>query len=178
MLFLLSILVVFTALAIAATLARKRKFLSSEHNPSNNLSAENFRPLFEPTEDEVRVFARDEKLRIERAGIENERLLKEAKNAETLELTESWSKNPDRKGAIELLLRASETANAETFGNVAEKILRIWRANRVDNLTSLELADLLDSHFRILPQQERAAGAMFRLREEIETLRTRSEDVT
>ncbi|MBS1794158.1 MAG: hypothetical protein JSS81_09905 [Acidobacteria bacterium] len=148
-----------------------------EQNPPKNLSAADFRPLFEPTEDEIRAFERAEQARLDAARAEERRRIADARIGETREFAKSWSLAPDRKGTIELLFRASQTENAEIFSEISENVLQLWREHRIENLTALELADLLDSHFRILPQQERTSGAVFRLREEIGRLRARSEEI-
>jgi len=66
---------------------------------------------------------------------------------------------------------ASESENAKIFSEISENVIKLWRENRIENLEARDLADLLDSHFRTLPQQERTSGELFWLREEIENLR-------
>jgi hypothetical protein len=95
----------------------------------------------------------------------------EEKAEKISEFEKAWSAAPDRKRTIELLFLAAQSENAKIFSEVSESVLNLWRENRIENLTAHDLADLLDSHFRILPQQERTSGAIFWLKKEIERLR-------
>lgn len=171
MLILFTILVVLSAAATLGFYVRRRNSLSIEQNPPKNLSAANFRPLFQPTEDELRAFERQEKAEAEAKKAEETRRISEEKTGEVSEFERTWAQSPDRKGTIELLFLACETENAKIFSETSENVIKLWRENRIENLTAQDLADLLDSHFRILPQQERTSGALFWLREEIENLR-------
>ena len=171
MLFLFTILVVLSAVAMLAIIAKRRNSNLLEQNPPKNLSAENFRPLFQPTEEELRALEREENARIKAKEAENERRIIVEKTEKAFEFEKIWCVLPDRKKTIELLFLASESENAQTFSKCALNVIKLWRENRIENLTARDLAELLDSHFRTLPQQERTSGAIFWLKEEIERLR-------
>ena len=172
MLYLFTILVVLSAIAALAIFAKRRNSNLLEQNPPKNFEAENFRPLFQPTEEDIRAFEREENAQMEAKKAEEARRILIEKAEKWSELEKMWRVSPDRKTTIELLFLASQSENAKTFSKCAENVIKIWRENRIENLTALDLADLLDSHFRTLPQQERTSGALFWLREEIESLRS------
>jgi hypothetical protein len=177
MLILFTILVVISAVAMLAISAKRRKSLPLEQNPPKNLSAENFRPLFQPTEEDMRAFEREENARAEAKKAEEARRILVEKAEKLSEFEKTWRELPDRKKTIELLFLASESESAKTFSEISENVIKLWRENRIENLTALDLADLLDSHFRTLPQQERTSGTGFWLKEEIKNLRTKSEEI-
>lgn len=171
MLTLYIILVVLSAVAALAIYAKRRNSNLLEQNPPKNFEAPNYRPLFAPTEDEIRAFEREEKLRAEAKLAEEARRILVEKAEKVSEFEKDWALAPDRKSTIELLFLAAASENAKIFSEISENVIKLWRENRIENLTAQDLADLLDSHFRILPQQERISGALFWLREEIERLR-------
>ncbi len=176
MLFLFTILVVLSAVAVLAISAKRRNFLPLEKNPPKTISAEHFRPLFEPTEDEMRAFEREESARRKTQAADEARRILADKTRKTTDFEKVWRVSPDRKRTIELLFLASQSQSAKTFSEISENVIKLWRENRIENLTARDLADLLDSHFRTLPQQERTSGVGFWLKEEIEKLRLRSEE--
>lgn len=176
MLFLFTILVVLSAVAVLAISVKRRNSNLLEQNPPKNLSAETFRPLFQPTEEEMRAFERKKNLQIEAKERENARWILEEKTERVWELEKIWRVLPNRKKTIELLFLASQSESAKTFSEISEDIIQFWRENRIESLKARDLADLLDSHFRTLPQQERTSGAIFWLKEEIENLRSQSEE--
>jgi len=171
MLYLFTILVVLSAGSLLAIYVRRRNSNLLEQNPPKNLAAESFRPLFEPTEDELRACEREEKAQAAAKKAEAARQILVEKAEKVSEFEKVWSAAPDRKRTIELLFLASESESAKIFSEISENVIKLWRENRIENLTARDLADLLDSHFRLLPQQERTSGALFRLKEEIGKLR-------
>ena len=171
MLIFYTILVVLSAVAVLAILAKRRNSKLLEHHPPKNFEAENFRPLFAPTDDELRAAAREEKARAEAKKADEARQILIEKAEKATEFARAWLLAPDRKKTIELFFLASESESAETFSEISENVIKLWRENRIENLTAQDLADLLDSHFRILPQQERTSGTLFWLKEEIQALR-------
>ena len=171
MLIFYTILVVLSAVAMLAILAKRRNSKLLEQNPTKNFEAENFRPLFAPTDDELRAFEREEKAKIEAKKLDEARRILVEKAEKVTEFAREWRLAPDRKRTIELLFLAAESESAGIFSEISENVIELWRENRIENLTARDLADLLDSHFRILPQQERTSGTAFWLREEIERLR-------
>lgn len=172
MLFLFTILVVLSAVAMLAIFAKRRNSNLLEQNPPKTISAENFRPLFQPTGDDIRAFERKENAKIEVHKAEEARRILVEKAEKLSEFEKNWRVSPDRKKTIELLFLASESENAKTFGEISANVIKLWRENRIENLTVQNLADLLDSHFRTLPQQERTSGVGFWLKEEIGNLRS------
>ena len=171
MLILYTILVVLSAVALLAIYTKRRNSNLLEQNPPKNFEAANFRPLFQPTEDDLRAAEREEKALAEAKKADEARRILEEKAEKASEFEKEWELAPDRKRTIELLFLASESENAEIFSEISENVIKLWRENRIENLTAQDLADLLDSHFRILPQQERTFGAAFWLKEEIQRLR-------
>jgi hypothetical protein len=176
MLILYTILVVLSAVAMLAILAKRRNSKLLEQNPPKNFEVENYRPLFAPTEDELRAAAREEKAAIEAKKADDARRMLVEKSEKVTEFARQWRLAPDRKRTIELLFLASGAESARLFSEISENVIKLWRENRIENLEARDLADLLDSHFRILPQQERTSGAGFWLKEAIERLR-KSEEI-
>lgn len=175
MLILFTFLAAFSAVVILALFAKRRKVHLLRQNNPKNPNAENFRPLFAPTDNEISAFEREEKEKLLAKERETARRLAEEKQEKVYELEKKWLASPDKKTLGELLLAASETGSAKLFSKIAENVIKIWREDKIKNLSARNLAELLDSHLRIIPQQERTSGAAFWLREEIKTLRLKSE---
>ncbi len=155
-------------------LRRRAKSLKSE-NQKQFAAAPPYRSLFEPNEEEVRVFERKEKAKIEADRLAAESQVLFEKSKQISEFEQIWRAAPNTSNTVELLRLAAASENAKVFSQTAENVLQIWRENKIENLTSTDLADLLDSHLRILPQQERFSGAAFWIRQEINCLRGKSE---
>lgn len=175
MLILFTILAAFSALVVLALFAKRRKAHLLEQNNPKNLPAENYRPLFAPTDEEIRAFEREEKEKLLVEEREKARRLAEEEKEKIYELEKNWRVSPDKKRTVEMLFVAAEIGDAKMFGEISLNVIKLWREDKVENLPAKDLADLLDSHFRLLPQQERTSGVIFRLKEEIENLRSRSE---
>lgn len=174
MLVLLTILVVVSTVVSITVLLRNRQTHSLEDNPKE-FELPPYRPLFAPDEEEMRAFEREEKARQAAEIRENERRLAEEKIETVKKFQCEWQAAPDRRKTIELLHLAAQSENGQVFADIAAEIIRFSKEDRVKNLSKKDLADLLDSHLRTLPQQERTSGALFRLKEEIAELRRKSE---
>ena len=165
-------------------LKRRAKSLGS-YNPKQFDESMPPRSLFAPDAKELQIIElENEKRRTAKDSAEarllkaEEKAKKEAEKAENVRACrERWQTAPDRKTTIELLRISAESGNAEIFSETAESVIELWRENKIENLTAPDLADLLDSHFRLLPQQERTSGAIFWVKREIENLRSRSEEI-
>ena len=156
----------------------RAKSLAS-HHPKQFDESNPPRSLFAPDAEELRSIELEEekrsaaKLSAEARRLEAEEKARKEENV--LEFRERWQAAPDKKATIELLRAAAMSESAGTFSDMAETVIELWRENRIENLTAPDLADLLDSHLRILPQQERLSGAVFWIKREIENLRQKSE---
>lgn len=171
------VIVVGTAAVVGFTFFLKRRTARTleSHDQKQFADAPPYRSLFEPDEAEMRALEAAENA--EKSAKEREEL-----SQLTVEMLEKvrkyenvWRVSPDKRKTVELLRLAAESGKAQIFSDAAENVLQIWRENKIENLTSTDLADLLDSHFRTLPQQERISGALFWIKREIEILRRKSE---
>lgn len=134
------------------------------------------RGLFEPNDEEIRLFEREAAARKRAEKIEAAQKVSAEKVEIWRETQNVWLNEPNRRETIKLLRLATETDDAKIFSETAENVLKIWRGQTIAGLSAADLADLLDSHWRTLPQQERTAGALFWLRRAIAGLRAGSEE--
>lgn len=152
MLFLFTILVVLLG-TIALTVFVKRLITPRllEENNRNNLAAENFRPLFAPSDEDVRSFEAEEKARLAvKLSDEQDQILAE-KFAKLEEVRQNWRASSNRANTIQVLYGASQTEQAQVYIEVSENVLEAWRAGKIADLTADDLAQLLESHFWLLP---------------------------
>lgn len=155
---------------------RPKSLAAANNNKQFNVSPPG-RSLFEPDAEELRSIE-SEKENLSRAkNAERQHLLKAEKAEKVRLLLKNWQSAPTVKTTAEILRRAAEAGSAEIFSETAENVLKAWREHRIENLSALNLAELLDSHFRLLPQQERTSGAIFWVKREIENLRSQSEEI-
>ncbi len=164
MLILIPVLIIVAA-AVAYLLTRQRNAVQPATD--RRLDDSNLRPLFQPSDEELHQLEIAETNRRKA-----EAKLREKWEFEQLlhEKEEAFRADPTNANAAEFLRVAAHGSDAQTFAAVAAKVTQLWRENRT-NLTARDLADLLDSHFRLLPQLERTSGRIFELRTEIEELR-------
>lgn len=155
-------------------LKRKNKSLDT-NNPRQFGEPPPYRSLFAPDEADVRASEREAQMKVEAEQ-------KEAENAAAFEKSEKsrafekiWRENPTKQNTVELLRLAALSESAEVFSQTAENVIQLSHQAQAGGLSKADLADLLDSHLRILPQQERFSGAIFWLKQEIENLRRKSE---
>lgn len=134
-----------------------------------------YRSLFEPTDAELRALEREEQQRRKDLEIEKVRQTAIAKEEKVFAFQNEWTLAPDKRKTIELLRLATQCESAQIFSQISENVIKLWRENKIENLSAPDLADLLDSHFRTLPQQERTSGVGFRLKQKIAELRSCSE---
>ena len=162
--------VLFTAVMAILIVKRQDQNLFKE-NPTQFIDGESLRPLFAPTDEEMRAFENEERARLE-AKAESERAEAEARqNAAVAEAVELWRRTPDRVSTISLLLAAARSESANVFGKIASEIFKVFNEQGIAGISHSDLAALLDSHFRLLPQQERSAGVLFGVKQEIAELR-------
>jgi len=177
MLFLFIILTIISAVITISLLSKSRKTLNSSEIKEIQ-ETKPFRSLFEPDEEELRAFERAERTRLNEVEEQKREDLLAEKAERVRGFQKIWSDEPNRKNTVGLITLASQSENGKLFFETVVNVLNFWKENRIENLSAKDLADLLDSHFRTLPQQERTSGAIFRLKEEIAELRTRSEAQT
>jgi hypothetical protein len=171
----LIIIIALIAAASAATLLLRRTNRSSEMlGPHALPGAENFRPLFEPTKEELEAAELEMKLLQhadkERHSLENER---EAA-AELDRVRAEWLASRSRTQTILLLYEAAKSQNDDIYLKICEEVLQQWRTGSVDDLSADDLAQLMESHYWLIPADKRTAGVGFRINKEIAGLRSGS----
>ena len=154
----------------------KRRTTSLNSDNQTKFIEPPYRSLFAPTDEEVCQFELEENAERQAKEREETRRLAAERIEKVQECEKYWRAAPDRRKTIELLRLASESEDAKTFSEAAESVIKVWRVNQLQDLTGDDLADLLDSHLRTLPQQERTSGAIFWLKQEIKNLREKSEE--
>lgn len=155
--------IVAASVALIATVRRRYSLL--EAHPHKPLHAEQLRPLFQPDAEELRAAAETE---------EHERAMREAdearvkKLAQFEEFRQTWRTTPDRMNTIELFSRAAELESGEVYLETVDEVLH---ERRPDGWLDHELADLIESHFFLLPLEERTPGAGYTITQELAQLR-------
>lgn len=177
MLFLFIILTIISAVITISLLSKSRKTLNSSEIKEIQ-ETKLFRSLFELDEEELRALEREERTRLNTLEEQKREDLLVEKTERVYEFQKIWIGEPNRKNTVGLITLVSQSENGKLFFETAQNVLNFWKENRIGNLSAKDLADLLESHFQTLPQQERASGASFRLKEEIAELRLKSEAQT
>ncbi len=157
----------------SAYLKRRNKSLDATNQ--NQFNNPPYRSLFAPSDEEIRALERVEQTKLEAEQKENEREVLSKKSEKVRDFEKIWRGEPTKQNTIELLRLAAQSESAETFSQTAENVIQVLHHEQAGGLSKKDLADLLDSHLRILPQQERLSGAMFWIKREIENLRRKSE---
>jgi len=162
-----------SVLGFAFYLKRRNKSLETTNQKQFDEPPQ-YRSLFEPTDEEIRALEREKQINLdaERKEIEDKVLFEKAEKAREFE--KIWRAEPTKQNTIELLRFSAMSESAETFSQTAENVIQVWRHEQTGDLSKKDLADLLDSHLRILPQQERLSGTLFWIKREIEILRRKS----
>jgi hypothetical protein len=177
LIFFAMLIVVGVSAVVAFSFYLKRRTKSLESNNQTQLKeVPPYRSLFEPDDEEVRASEREAQMKFEAESEEAEQKILFERATRGREFEKTWRMRPTKQNTVELLRLAAESESADLFSQTAENMIQVWRENKIENLTSKDLADLLDSHFRLLPQQERTSGALFWLKREIKNLREKSEE--
>jgi hypothetical protein len=175
MLLLFAIIVVLLVAVLSAFVIRRVRPELPEQKHRKQLNGEGLRPLFMPTDEELRAEER-EKEEIRRAESRDEALKSQAKKLAKLEeFRQTWHDSPDKLGTIELLRAAAMTEDGNAYSETAEQVIETWAENKISGLDREDLAQLLESHFWLLPADKRTPGVSFRLKKEIADLRREPE---
>ncbi len=142
-----------------------------EEKSRRNIDAVNFRPLFAPSDEEMLAFEAEEQKRLAANESEERRQIYEEKLAKLEEIRQNWRASSNRSNTIEVLYSASQIGHGEVYIEVSENVLKAWRAGKIADLSADDLAQLLESHFWLLPAHERAPGVSFRIQQETAVLR-------
>ena len=171
MLILLTIFAALLAISILVFAKRRSTQLLEEKPPQHELSASEFRPLFEPGPEELRAATREEQEAEAAADLEKEKQSREQKHAEFKEFRKAWRAVPSRKNTVELLYLASQGESGNIYAETANEVIKTWKNGQIEDLSADDLSQLLESHFWLLPAGERTTGVKFSLLEEIAGLR-------
>lgn len=134
-----------------------------------------YRPLFAPSDEDVRALEQEKNKQKSEARQEAEKDAVRQRSVLARDFYAVWANAPDRRGAAALLRLAAASESAETFSEISESVLKVWQDEKLEGLTAADMAGLLDSHVRLLPQQEIASGALFWLKQEIAALQNEAE---
>ena len=131
----------------------------------------NARPLFAPTDDELRL---ETEAKAARSIARREYRARADARARVDDALANWRSVGNVKSAAELLRLTVEDGLEGDFTRAAGEIIRVFRASGVIGLSAPDLAALLDSLYRLLPAAERSSGEFFWLKEEIAALASES----
>src|SRR5258707_852536 len=148
MLFLFSSLLILAAVVLLAVFVKRQVARSlAEEMPVRELPEPQYRPLFEPTEEELREDERIEAARVTELDQEQARREQAKKLAKFDELRQTWALSANKTNTVELLYQASQTASGEIYFDTCEGVLKAWRAGSVGDLSADDLAQMLESHY-------------------------------
>jgi flagellar motility protein MotE (MotC chaperone) len=171
MLVLVTIVLLLLAAASVAALARRRDCQSLSESTNRFLPVEDFRPLFEPTAEELRAVEREEAAVEKEAEAEKDREEREKELDKFRKLRQTWRASVNKTNTVEIIYEASRTASADAFAETLADVSEAWAAGAIKDLSSDDLAQVLESHFWLLPKSERTPGLSYALREQIANLR-------
>lgn len=176
MLIILTIFAALLATAIVLFAKRRSEHLLQENEPKTLPDPSGFRPLFEPGPEELRAAEREEELRHEAAEAEEAEAKREAQKARLDALRKTWHVLPSKKDTIELLFLASKSESGKIYFETANKVIEVWKNGQIAGLSADDLSQLLESHFWLLPAEERTSGVKFSIQEEIAGLRRKAHE--
>ena len=172
-------LVIFTvvlliAAAIILFVKRQTRTLLLEDQTPKHLNGENLRPLFAPDEEELRALEREELKMLEARDVELRAKERQKRLASFEEFRQTWRELPSRANTVELLFQASELERGDVYLDTIDELLH----KRPDVFTDDEIAQLIESHFWLLPQSERTPGVTFTINRELAALRGRAQTIS
>ncbi|PYT01330.1 MAG: hypothetical protein DMF63_00315 [Acidobacteria bacterium] len=172
-------LVIFTvvlliAAAIIIFVRRQTRTPLLEDQTPKYLNGENLRPLFAPDEEELRAQEREERKMLEARGVDLRENERQKELASFEEFRQTWRELPSRANTVELLLRASELERGDVYLEAIDELLH----KRSDVFTDDDIAQLIESHFWLLPQSERTPGVTFTINRELAALRGRAQTIS
>ena len=170
----LTLLIIFVLLAGAAAASL---YLRRTNRPSKMLdqprfdAAESFRPLFAPSQEDLRA-AEAEKERLRQTEIDQAVKRDERAAADEIaRLRSAWMRSPTKAHTISLLYAAAKSENETIFLQACREVLKVWRTGSVIDLSADGLAQLIESHFWLIPANKRTPGAKFLIKQETAGLR-------
>jgi hypothetical protein len=169
MLLLIAVLAFLSAAYMLFRLTRQHHPELSEPNTLLNEPPLNARPLFAPTDDELRREADEDQARV---IAKREYAARARSRAAIDDALSAWRSAPEISNAAQLLNVAVEHGLDDDFSRAAHEVIGHFHASGIAGLTRDDLADLLESHIRLLSPQERISGAIFWLKQEVADLRT------
>ena len=144
--------------------ARRRPHEITEPKFNEFAPPPNARPLFAPTESELRREANAQEARV----IEQREYHARAESSTKVDAALSnWRDLRSVNAAAELLLVTAEHGLDGDFSRSANEIVGEFRTNGIDDISKNDLAALLDSHLRLLSAGAQSSGELFWLRQEI-----------
>lgn len=139
--------------------------LLDQEDERRSLAAETYRPLFAPTDEDLWLAEREEKKLLKANREEIERQEAKERLAQFEEFRASWQERPTRATTIELLYRSSQIADGNVYLDTCERVLDAWQEGKLADVSAADLHQLFETHFWLLPANERTPGASFRLKE-------------
>ena len=164
------LILLFLAAAAAYVIVARRQSHSGllETRTTQYIDGERLRPLFAPDEEELRAQEKAEEATAKEFAAEEHRFEQAEKLARFEEFRETWRTQPDRMNTIELFSRAAELESGEVYLETVDEVLH---ERRPTDWADHELADLIESHFFLLPLEERTPGAGYTITQELARLR-------
>jgi hypothetical protein len=172
MLFALTIFVVIVAaiaVAFAARSRRRTEYLTGD--PPKALDASRFRPLFAPSDEDLLADEQEKQAVFDAQRVEEERLARQKKLAKFDEFRQTWRESIQRANTLELFRLAADLQSAESYLETVTAVLHERSTGRMADVSDRDLADIIESHFWLLPANERTPGVAFTIDREVAALR-------
>ena len=164
-------------IAVLALLSAAFLLFRSTRRPDPELSRPNYptfdppanaRPLFAPTDAELKAENDAEAARV---IAKREYLSRAASRSAVDAALNEWRTSPSAGSTAELLRVTATSGSDGDLERAAGEIINKFRESGIDGLTHGDVAALIESHIMLLSTQERASGAMFWLKQEVARLR-------
>jgi hypothetical protein len=172
--FLIFTVVFLIAAAIIIFVRRRTRTPLLEDQTPKYLNGENLRPLFAPDAEELRALEGEERKMLEARDVELRENERQKRLASFEEFRQTWRELPSRANTVELLFQASQLERGDVYLDTVDELLH----KRSDLFTNDEIAQLIESHFWLLPQSERTPGVTFTINRELAALRGRAQTIS
>jgi hypothetical protein len=90
----------------------------------------------------------------------------------------SWQRSPNRNGTAKALHFAALSDDARLYGEAIENALRLWREEKLKDISPTELRTLFDGEFWVLSSRTRSSGAGFVVKQTLANARRELEAAT